>query len=62
MEKALHGICTQPKSNIFTPHMDSEDMIANTYSLHLILALLTAGEFGCSVCVIWLREFEKLVF
>lgn len=30
------------------------------YSLFLILALLTAGVFAFSACIIWLREFEKI--
>lgn len=42
--------------------VDSDSPYSSRYSLFLIAALLTAGEFGFSVCVIWLRKLEKWVF
>lgn len=50
---ALRGICVQPKSNV---SLCSHGLyfLSWHYSLR--------GEFGSSVCVIWLRELEELVF
>ena len=51
------------KAIFSSAHMDSEILLyLSKYSLFLILALLTAGEFGFTVCVIWSRELEKFVF
>jgi len=59
MAKALHG---NVKVIFFSAHMHSERTIANILCILSWHYSPSAGEFGFSVCVIWLRELEKLVF